>query len=807
MNRRLRPSERPRPNAGPGIALVLLLAAGAGFASGPTLRGSAQPHPAPAARRALPLLFRAAGNGMYAARGPGYLLRLAAGGARLGFGAPEGAPPQSQTLAMRLVNGNPRAQAAPACPVATAGEERVGTDPHRWRRHRTAYRRLRYASVYPGIDLQYRDHGGRLEYDFLVAPHADPRRIGLAFDAPAHLRDGSLILGGACPLRQLPPVAYQMTAQGRRTVACRYVLRPAASGSQVAFELGAYDARLPLVIDPLFAQTFVFTTGPAESPRDITTSGTALDPQGNIYVCGNTPSTVSGQGPDVYIAKLDPSGTRLLYETVIGGSGSDTCFDVAVDAQGDAWIGARTDSADLQPTPDAFQTRGVRTGVDGVVAKLDAQGVPVYVTYLGGFDTDRCNAVAVDPAGNAYVTGITFSFDFPLRNPVQEHIGGAIGTNGGDAFVVKFTPQAQVVYSTFLGGRGGDFGVGIAADAAGSAYVVGNTGSPDFPVANALQPASRDFGAGVQDAFVTKLSPDGSSRVYSTYLGGTGVDFGYSVAVDSHGAAIVCGSTDSADFFRGNGMQPRLRGGADGYVVKLDPSGRRLLYATYLGGSGFDAVTRVRVDAAGFAYLGGATTSLNFPLVRPIDSVTVLAMDPTLSEGFLAKLDPTGARLVYSTYLGRLDFGFPIGLAVRSDGTVIYSKAGVGRGIIDPRTAFGALGARLSLVRDGPPSLLLQATPAGVNFGRVAAGATPATTLRVRNVSRQPFHGRIGLAPGAFELVENGRALDLVPGAAVSLHLRLKPHAPSGEQFADFGVFTGTPAELVIVVPVHATVP
>ena len=298
-----------------------------------------------------------------------------------------------------------------------------------------------------------------------------------------------------------------------------------------------------------------------------------------------------------------------------------------------------------------------------------------YSTYLGGSDMDYANGIAVDPSGNAYVTGYTASTDFPLVNPAQSSPGGGTCSDGVDtipcfdAFVTKLNPTGTaLVYSTYLGGSNEDYGTGIALDASGNAYVTGYTNSTDFPVQNALQSEN----AGGYDAFVAELSADGASLIYSTYWGGSSDDIGTGVAVDSSGNAYISGYTASPDFPVTPGALQANYGGGDhnGFVVKFNSGGAELGYSTFLGGSADDYAYGVAVDSAGDAYVTGATNSTNFPTVnafQPNYAGGLCAVAPNTFpcyDAFVAKLNPAGSALIYSTYLGGTgsDYGYAIAL-------------------------------------------------------------------------------------------------------------------------------------------------
>jgi hypothetical protein len=352
------------------------------------------------------------------------------------------------------------------------------------------------------------------------------------------------------------------------------------------------------------------------------------------------------------IEGYDPSAAVLIdpvfvsYSTYLGDVTNDFGFAIAVDAAGSAYITGRTPGLAF-PTKSPLQPANAG-GDDAFVAKLTPAGdALVYATYLGGSGPsgDVGTAIAVDASGNAYVAGSTSSTNFPTKNALQSANGGS-----GDAFIAKLSSSgAQLVYSTYLGGSWGDSAAGLVVDASGSAYVAGGTTSGDFPLQSPFEPVN---GAGNASAFVAKLSPSGTSLVYSTYLGGSSDDFAQGIAIDASHSAYVVGATSSSDFPTKGAIQPMFGGGQyDGFVTKLAPTGTSLVYSTYLGGSGpniGDAASAVVTDAQGNAYVTGFTNSINFP--------TKLALQPAFAGGpndaFVTKLNPAGSAFVYSTFLG-----------------------------------------------------------------------------------------------------------------------------------------------------------
>ncbi|HEY2932359.1 MAG TPA: SBBP repeat-containing protein, partial [Acidobacteriota bacterium] len=356
--------------------------------------------------------------------------------------------------------------------------------------------------------------------------------------------------------------------------------------------------------------------------------GVAVDAEGYVYVTGeagsdNFPTRNAFQSfcvlgslggcQDAFVAKIDPTGTELIYSTFYGTPRNEFGNAIAVDSLGNVYVAASGRGSDS----DVF------------VLKLNPSGIPFYARSFVGRDLDSANGIAVDSRGNIYVTGTTHSTDFPVRNALQPTNGGgtltAIGGGGPfpvDAFVMKLDSNGSILYSTYLGGSGDDTGMAVAADADGNAYITGMTSSNNFPTSSPFQPSLAGGSPPVVgnlaggDAFVAKLNPIGSALVYSTYLGGSGNDAGADIAVDAQGFAYVAGSTASTDFPTARALQQRSGGNADAFLIKLNASGASLEYATHIGGSGDDVGNSVAVDSAGNAYVAGGTSSGDFPVTN-----------------------------------------------------------------------------------------------------------------------------------------------------------------------------------------------
>ncbi|HEY4882373.1 MAG TPA: SBBP repeat-containing protein [Myxococcales bacterium] len=527
----------------------------------------------------------------------------------------------------------------------------VGSNARTWRTNIATYARVTYRDLYPGIDLTYYGREGQLEYDFVVRPGADLRRILVGFSGAEKLEvdaQGDLLLRtGPDVIRQRKPIAYQEVNGMRREIPVSYVLKGA---HRVAFKVAAHDSSRPLIIDPaLFYSTYL-----GGSIRD-GGQGIAVDSAGNAYVTGlsNSPDfptagafqgTLAG-GFDAFVTKINAVGSALVYSTYLGGSGDDYGLGIAVDAAGNASLTGSTNSLNFPTTLAAFQ-RAPGGSADAFVTKLNSSGSAlIYSTYLGGSGDDVGQGIKLDSLGNAYVTGSTSSADFPTMAAFQGTLAGSF-----DAFVTKLNlaGSAPLLYSTYLGGSSDDRGFGVAVDSTGNAYVTGYTTSTDFPTTSgALQTAN----AGGSDGFMIKLNPAGSLS-YSTYLGGSGQDIGQAIAVNAAGSAFVTGRTSGNFPTTAGAFQSAFGGGVnDAFVTRLNPSGSTpLVYSTYLGGSGDDVGYGIALDGSDDAYVTGYTNSLNFPTTAGVFQTT---FGGGLFDAFVTKLNPAGsAPLLYSTYLG-----------------------------------------------------------------------------------------------------------------------------------------------------------
>jgi hypothetical protein len=824
--------------------------------SGSTTSSSAHPRTL-ADYGKLPLRFEAnAGQTdprvRFVSHGPGYTLFLTSRQAVLSLSRPGGkAGPNDgertswDAVRLEFVGANRQPAISPQDELTTRSNYFIGDDPAKWRTNVPNYGRVRYGGIYPGIDLVYYGNQQQLEHDFVVAPGADPTRIAFTVHGAKHLRldaagDLAMETGGG-PLRLLKPVIYQEIDGKRQQVAGSYVLR---AGNRVGFQLQAFDRNQPLVIDPVLSYSTYLSYY-----LDGTAYSIAVDSSGYAYISGWTTSAIfplvnpvqnSLQGGEsVFVSKLSADGCSLVYSTYLGGGPAGTTNSaqtgIAVDAAGSAYVTGTTTSASF-PTVNAYQ--GALHGTaSAFITKFSPDGSSlVYSTYLGGSangssaGSTTVGGIAVDSSGSAYVTGTTNATNFPTRNafqsdcPLIEGYDDPAGSPVCSGFVSKLSSDgSSLVYSTYLHGlvlsNPGWYTTtvtpaAIAVDSGGSAYVTGSTTAPLLPGTQngfqsscAIQQGFEDpWTSCFQYGFVSKLSADGSSLVYSTYLGGSNFgnsgmtgNAGAGIAVNAQGDAYVAGSTYASDFpTTPKAFQPSTTASETAFVSKLNADGSALVYSTYLGGSvvGYGtpatSAAAIAVDSNGSAYVTGNTNASNFPTVNPIQGNTGVA-------GYITEFSADGTSLVYSSYLGNASI-YGIAVDAMGDAYVTGSAGATGfpttPNTLQPNSAGGGIFIT-KIASAQSTSILSWQPPAGVIvYGTTLAGILNAQATSSGSAVAGTFAYTANAPGGSAVTVTSSSVLDVgiytltaaftpsdpslysIP-ANVSVTLQVDPEAPS----------------------------
>src|SRR5579864_796097 len=591
---------------------------------------------------------------------------------------------KADALSMRLIGASQSARLTGVSQLPGHSNYLIGNDPSRWHRNIPQFSRVRYRDVYPGIDLDFYGKQGRLEYDFEVKPGASFRDIELKLNGAQALKvaeNGDLVVGiDGRELRFEAPHIYQPSSSGNQPITGNFVLR---GQDEVGFDVVAYDRSRALVIDPVLSfSTYLGGAGNA-SCTAITgaTAGfvphcpaIAVDSAQRAYIAGATdnrtgfPAAASGTpasiGPggaaDVFVARINSSGTQLDFISFLGGSGLDFPTGVGVDSGFNVYVAGTTSSADFPTTPTAFQATA--TGTHVFLTKLDATGsINEYSTYLAGSGSDTASDLAVDSQGLAYVFGTTTSPNFPVTPGALQSTAKA--TN--QFFVTKLDPgmsaSNSVPYSTFIGGsspaNGVVMGGSIAVDSTFNVYLAGGTNFTDMPVVNAFQGTEQ----GGLDVWVARLiAPGNNTQQYTpnfeTYFGGSGDDVGYGVSTDGTNTYVTGSTTSNITIPSGTtAFQAAIGGGTDAFVAKFGvPAAATtgttqgtvpLSYFTYLGGSATDVGLAIVADptkiAPGNAHVTGFTDSSNFPVTA----------NP-LQSGFGGGRDAFVARILTTTVTG-----------------------------------------------------------------------------------------------------------------------------------------------------------
>ncbi|SDS85736.1 Beta-propeller repeat-containing protein [Paenibacillaceae bacterium GAS479] len=571
---------------------------------------------------------------------------------------------EAWSLRMNFVDAEPNPSIDGLEPLENKNNYFKGSDPSKWHTNVPTFGQVKYTGLYPGIDMLFYENEEQLEFDFIVAPGADPQLIQLQLEGCDELRideAGNLLVAAEDHSMTLKlPFIYQELNGEKKKIDGGYTVLP---GNRIAFELKeSYDPALALVIDP----TLTYSTYLGGTASTIA-YGITVDSSGSAYVVGTTlaadfPTTVGvfqtslvGTS-DAFVTKFSAAGNTLVYSTYLGGTGVNDGRSIAVDLSGNAYVTGFTNATDF-PTFNAFISTAPG-GQNGFVTKFNPTGSALlYSTYLGGSGTDSGLGIDVNSAGNAFITGTTDSIDFPTTAGVLQPTFPVTAAGATSAFLTQLsTVGSTAVYSTYFSGPNGNTGTGVAVDNVGQAYLSGQTAS-GLPIVNGIFPT---FGGGATDAYAAKFNTAASALVYSTYLGGSNNDVGNGIAVDLAQNVYVTGTTQSVDFPTFNAVQPTFGGAEDAFVVKINIAGSSLVYSTYLGGSSNDIGNGIATDPFENAYVTGTTGSTNFPLFNPIQStITFPAFDV-----FITKFNPTGS-FIYSTYLGGT--GPDIGQSIAAD--------------------------------------------------------------------------------------------------------------------------------------------
>lgn len=530
----------------------------------------------------------------------------------------------------------------------------IGNDPSKWASYCHNYSKIEYLDVWEGIDLAYFFTPEGLKYEYYVDPQANIQDLQIRVEGAelATLGDSLEISMEVGNIQDANLQVFDKTTQ--RTIPSSFQIQD----NIISFAGIPEKRENTIVIDPLVWSTYL---GGSKTSNIFTSSTFDIDSDGNSYILGQTDSsffpvtpfviqkTIKGEW-DVFVTKLDSTGSSLIYSTYLGGSDSEF-FDLApstggikVDSFDNVYIAGITNSEDFPVTQEAFQ-KIKKDNLDAFVVKINTTGSAlIYSSYIGGSSFDTTVEIDIDESGNTYICGFTSSSDFPItKNAYQKFIKGE-----REIFITKINSAGnEIVYSTFIGSSEQDFVYGITVDSLKNAYICGFTYGSDYPTTkNAFQ---KDL-KGESDVFVTKINKSGSELLFSTYLGGSGEDLACGIFVDKYLNIYLCGGTKSTDFpLTKEAYQKKHIMDVDAYIIKINASGSELLASTYLGGSGEDIAMGIDVDENGNIYIVGVTNSTNFP-ITPGSMQSKLK--GTKYNIFISKTNSLNSELLYSTYLG-----------------------------------------------------------------------------------------------------------------------------------------------------------
>jgi len=533
----------------------------------------------------------------------------------------------------------------------------IGNDKTKWINNIKTSKGILLKGIYKNIDLKIYGTEKLIEYDWIVKKGGNPEDIEIEYENVEKTgidKKGNIIVQMKFgKIMHKKPVSYQLDNIGKKEYVKSEFVKTGKNRYKI--KVKNYNKTRKLIIDPV---VLIYSTYLGGSGNDYG-YGIAVDSRGCAYMTGCTDSgDFPTQNPyqthktayDVFVTKLSADGQSLIYSTYLGGNDDDSGEGITIDSSGCSYITGYTDSIDF-PIQNQYQTN--QADRDIFVTKLSANGgLLIYSTYLGGSGNDYGYGIAVDGSGCAYITGYTYSSDFPTENPYQTD------QTNIDAFVTKLSANGDsLIYSTYLGGSGVEEGDAISIDKDGYAYVLGTTNSDDFPTVPHYSGSIK----GILDVFITKVSKDGSSLIFSGYFGGNDIDFGCDVNIDESGYINIVGYTSSTDFPVQNAIQNSNNGKTDVFVIKMTSDANSLVYSTYLGGNDDDHGYGITVDSSGCAYITGDTYSTDFPTKYSYQT------DQPGGDVFVTKLSFDGQSFIYSTYLGGNSDDWGKGIAVDSN--------------------------------------------------------------------------------------------------------------------------------------------